>query len=376
MSQKRILGLIQLFILSLGLVFRLQTQATLLPTVYQFKVDNQILFILEDPQDIQKAIDSYMQSFRLTIDPNAKITSMRTLQTIEVVPILNWNVKVNSIQDLYRYLSSTQEQSTQITIQEGDTLYDLAKTYTISMEEIMRLNPLLNPDLIHPGDTFTIKEANPIIDVEISLTNTIDETIPYQTETLTDTSLYTSDKVVVTKGTEGLKQVSYDITLLNGYLKSSQVRSEIIVTPAINQVVKVGTKVAQAKVTSGNFKVTTGTLQSGFGTRTHPITGVKTFHSGLDISNKLDTPVYAYADGTVIETDWDGQLGNTLAIDHGNGLVTKYGHLNSFTVSVGDVVTTSQQVATMGKSGYVTGVHLHFEVLQDGVYKNPLDYLN
>ncbi len=78
----------------------------------------------------------------------------------------------------------------------------------------------------------------------------------------------------------------------------------------------------------------------------------------------------------MVSTEWEGALGNTVTIDHGNGLVTKYGHLNEFSISVGELVSSGQLIAFMGKTGYVTGVHLHFEVLQDGVYQNPLNYLN
>jgi murein DD-endopeptidase MepM/ murein hydrolase activator NlpD len=105
-------------------------------------------------------------------------------------------------------------------------------------------------------------------------------------------------------------------------------------------------------------------------------------HYALDIQTKGDIrPIFAAEAGTVIraETGWNGGYGNVIEIDHGNGVVTLYGHNEVLYVQKGDVVTRGQEIAKMGHTGRVygaTGIHTHFEVRVNGVKKNPMLYLN
>lgn len=103
-------------------------------------------------------------------------------------------------------------------------------------------------------------------------------------------------------------------------------------------------------------------------------------HYAVDIQTRGGGPVFAAEAGTVIRADngWDGGYGNVIEIDHGNGLVTLYGHNKELLVNVGDTVSRGQQIAWMGHTGLVygaTGIHTHFEVRVNGVKKNPLLYL-
>jgi murein DD-endopeptidase MepM/ murein hydrolase activator NlpD len=109
---------------------------------------------------------------------------------------------------------------------------------------------------------------------------------------------------------------------------------------------------------------------SGFGWREDPINKNRKFHSGADIRGKHGTPVLAAGAGTVICAEVKGGYGNVIFVDHGNGLVTRYGHLQRFKVKKGDVVTAGQLIGQVGSTGRTTGPHLHFEVRIDG---NPVD---
>lgn len=105
-------------------------------------------------------------------------------------------------------------------------------------------------------------------------------------------------------------------------------------------------------------------------------------HYALDIQTKGDVrPIFAAEAGTVIraETGWNGGYGNVIEIDHGNGVITLYGHNEALYVKKGDAVTRGQEIAKMGNTGRVygkTGIHVHFEVRVNGVKKNPLLYLD
>lgn len=123
-------------------------------------------------------------------------------------------------------------------------------------------------------------------------------------------------------------------------------------------------------------------VTSPFGWRICPFHG-REHHSGIDIGRKSDgtsidgAAIVATADGTVIQAGYRGGYGNTVMVDHGNGVVTLYAHQQSggIKVSNGQKVSKGERIGTVGSTGYSTGPHLHFEVRVNGVAKNPLSYL-
>lgn len=120
---------------------------------------------------------------------------------------------------------------------------------------------------------------------------------------------------------------------------------------------------------------TRGYLSRGFGYKDDPFTGFKQFHSGLDIANRVNTPIYATADGKVVSVRVNGGLGKMVAIDHGYGFKTRYAHLSKYNVKVGQRVKRGEVIGYMGNTGYSTGPHLHYEVLKNGKPVNPYKYI-
>ena len=118
-----------------------------------------------------------------------------------------------------------------------------------------------------------------------------------------------------------------------------------------------------------------GWTTSGFGYRKSPFTGLREFHKGLDIATRMATPVIATADGIVSFTGTKGFLGKVLAIDHGHGIVTRYGHLKKTFKKRGEAVKRGDVIANVGVSGRTTGPHVHYEVLLNGIPVNPIKYI-
>ncbi|MDI6900977.1 MAG: peptidoglycan DD-metalloendopeptidase family protein [Anaerosomatales bacterium] len=125
-------------------------------------------------------------------------------------------------------------------------------------------------------------------------------------------------------------------------------------------------------------------VSSPYGYRIHPIFGTRKLHTGIDIGRNLDPPksiggaaIVSAGDGTVIYAGWRGGYGNTVMVDHGNGVVTLYAHQPSggITVSKGQRVSRGQRIGTVGSTGYSTGPHLHFEVRINGTPTDPMPYL-
>jgi murein DD-endopeptidase MepM/ murein hydrolase activator NlpD len=114
---------------------------------------------------------------------------------------------------------------------------------------------------------------------------------------------------------------------------------------------------------------------SPFGNRIDPFTHRLNFHSGVDLVAKTGTPILAAAGGRVVFAGEKAGYGNAVEIDHGNGLMTRYGHASRIVAHAGDLVLPRQYIGDVGSTGRSTGPHLHFEVLANGTPVNPADYL-
>jgi murein DD-endopeptidase MepM/ murein hydrolase activator NlpD len=114
---------------------------------------------------------------------------------------------------------------------------------------------------------------------------------------------------------------------------------------------------------------------SRFGYRIDPFTGRSALHTGLDFRAMYGTPIVAAAGGVVVTAMMHPEYGNMVEVDHGNGLVTRYGHASRLLVKKGDLVKRGQQLALVGSTGRSTGAHLHFEVLVQGVQQDPQKFL-
>ena len=115
-----------------------------------------------------------------------------------------------------------------------------------------------------------------------------------------------------------------------------------------------------------------GRVSGGFGYRQDPFTGKRAFHRAIDISTGYGQPVYATADGTVESAARNGALGNLVKINHGFGLVTRYGHLSKFAAPVGSAVSRGDVIGYAGDTGRATGAHVHYEVWVNGRAMNPM----
>ncbi|MGK2286160.1 peptidoglycan DD-metalloendopeptidase family protein [Pedomonas sp. V897] len=114
---------------------------------------------------------------------------------------------------------------------------------------------------------------------------------------------------------------------------------------------------------------------SGYGYRHDPFTGGGAFHTGVDLSGRYGEPVVAAAGGTVTRAAWWGAYGQMVEIDHGRGLVTRYGHLSSIKAKPGQKVAPGTVIGLMGSTGRSTGTHLHYEVRFEDRALNPLPFL-
>lgn len=118
-----------------------------------------------------------------------------------------------------------------------------------------------------------------------------------------------------------------------------------------------------------------GTVSSRYGYRNHPVTGVRSYHAGIDLSAPFGTPVRAAADGVVTAIDREPWLGLSVTVAHRQEYATVYAHLQEVTVPVGHEVARGDMLGAVGSTGMSTGPHLHFEIRYRGEPRDPERYV-
>jgi len=118
-----------------------------------------------------------------------------------------------------------------------------------------------------------------------------------------------------------------------------------------------------------------GRISSGFGNRINPISKKKEFHPGIDIANKIGTPILASRSGKVSFSGWIRGYGRVVVINHSSGYSTLYAHMSKRLAKKGQHVYQGQKIGEVGTSGYSTGPHVHFEIRINGKKLNPIKYL-
>ncbi|MHC1734889.1 MAG: peptidoglycan DD-metalloendopeptidase family protein [Erysipelotrichaceae bacterium] len=349
---------------------------------FRLMVDGTSWGVAEDKGQLQQVIEDYKKSTLTDVEGEVTIESAETTQLIEIVEIEFEGDDFTSIEAIREKIQADEISEVAYTVKSGDSVWAIAQKNKIPVATILQLNPGLDSENIHAGQQIVFQTKDPVIDVVANVQSTIVEPIQYATEYVNDSTLAKGKQVVVKKGVPGSKKITFDLQLVNGYVESKEIVKEEQMTAPVNAVVKVGTKVTVVQKTTStynrtvrNYGVVTGRLSSDYGYRNDPFTGLRTFHTGIDISAPYGTPVYAYAGGTVVVSTSNSIRGNYITIDHGNGLQTSYLHLSSRLVKVGDVVSSRQLIGKVGSTGSATGNHLHFTVTKNGTLVSPWNYV-
>ncbi|MEP6869999.1 MAG: M23 family metallopeptidase [Novosphingobium sp.] len=113
-------------------------------------------------------------------------------------------------------------------------------------------------------------------------------------------------------------------------------------------------------------------MTSGFGMRAHPLLGEYRMHSGVDLAAPIGTAIRAPSDGVVSSAQWRGGYGLFVALEHGGGVETRYGHMSHLNVAAGQQVRKGETIGFVGSTGLSTGPHLHYEMRINGQAVNPV----
>ena len=226
-------------------------------------------------------------------------------------------------------------------------------------------------------------------DTPLSVRSTLtEETIsytPHESVTEKDDTLLAGTRIILRYGTDGETHTVTTRTFLNGVAEGDAQTVTITAREPVDALIRVGTQEVDPEAEPGKregergmdageltFASPTeeGDIASNYGQRA----GV--LHLGLDYSGALGDAVYASCGGIVVSAIERGGYGLMVEIDHGDGFVTRYAHLDSISVAIGDVVAQGDAIGTLGSSGNCSTPHLHFELRIDGIAYNPRYYLD
>lgn len=257
-------------------------------------------------------------------------------------------------------------------VKQGDVLGSIAKAHGLTTAELISLNKgLTATTTLKIDQQLNVTVNKPLLTVTVVTEKYRDEKIAYTKETKQDATMLKGESKVIQQGKDGQKQVVYVITSENGVRTGKSVMNEHITTEAVNEITVVGTKVIPSRGT-GTFTwpAVDGYISSYMGPR------YDGYHRGIDIARPSDRTIKASDNGVVTAAGWEGSYGNRVVVDHNNGYKTVYAHLSSINVKVGQVVAQGSSLGVMGSTGNSTGIHLHFEVQQNGALVNPMSVLN
>jgi len=332
---------------------------------------DKVVAIVKDQKDAETLLKRTMGELSVP-DRGMVLVSAEFVNELSTKPV---NVLLGSIQSN----AVAQEQmikgglmQTYHIVEEGETLETLAAVFGVSDIDIYDEGNRNVATEIEQGDKVCIRSQVEPVGVKMVETGRIKEVIEFETIKKETDEFYKGDTHLQQDGVNGEQIFEGTITKVSGVeTEREQTKEPEIRKEKKDKIILVGTAERPKTAATGTFIVPLDhfTMTSGFGPRWG------THHDGVDLAAPTGTPYYAADGGTVIRAGWFGGYGNCIDIDHGNGVVTRYGHSSQIFVSVGDLVYQGQNIGLVGSTGWSTGPHLHFEVHINGVRQDPEAYV-
>jgi murein DD-endopeptidase MepM/ murein hydrolase activator NlpD len=343
-------------------------------------IDGNQLAIVPDQDTAQKVIEG-IKAYYTPNDTSTEVLSVGIREDIKTADTYEYVGNMLNCDSAVQKIVAGVVTPESYTIQDGDTIWDISNARGISLETIQSQNPGLDINNIQIGDKINLSTTQPYVNVEVVANIKSQETIAYDTEKVNDSTILKGKTKVKQSGQSGTKEVVIKATKVNGIITNEEVASSTVITQPVKEVISVGTKVVKSTITAsrgstssvstkGFIRPTNGLLTSNYGYRSGG------FHTGIDLANSTGTPIKASKAGTVILAGWNGSYGYCVKIDHGNGVVTLYGHNSKLLVSVGQYVNQGQTISLMGSTGNSTGPHCHFGVYVNGVVQSPWKFID
>lgn len=351
-------------------------------------------------EDFDSAIDNTIKAFvdeekyekYLTGTQDKITTTGSTIEDISIRENITIKEKYLSTEEkiftdnleLSRYLLfGTNEPGGTHIVKNGETIAKIAEDYELNVKEFLLVNPTIISEnaLLFSGQVVNIALINPLVSVVVRDNIIEDKVVSFRREVRWDTKYPLGTTFTETVGQNGLTRAEYYTETINGTIAQVSDPKTTPIIEVVNEVVVKG-GLSSGNIGEGDWVWPTQKpyiITSYFGWRTDPISFERAYHRGIDISGTgYGSDIYAALGGEITKVGYSWDMGNHVYINHGNGVQTIYMHLSDFApeTKVGKQVYSGELIGYMGTSGYSTGTHLDFRIINNGVYIDPLTIIN
>lgn len=349
----------------------LELKLALLPKAYAATIlvnGNPAAYV--ENREVAESLLEQLKNENTVLAPGENLISVDFQEDVQVTEGDVPTAKVVSAADAYNLITMGTNSPQIYKVQPGDSLWSIARKNDMYVSDLTEANHIQEDSILALDQIIYLNKPQPLINVVAQVEGSGNVAIPYQTQTITDKSI--SGTKVKTEGQNGEKYVAYTAVKVNGEMENKEVLDEQVLKEPVDKVVVQGSQATYQVASRG------GTAS---GRLIWPVTGYISqsyggHHTGIDIAGSSGSTIVAADGGVVTFAGWQGSYGNLVIINHGNGLVTRYAHCSKFLVSVGQRVSQGQAIARRGSTGHSTGPHLHFEVMVNGSFRNPMNYLH
>ncbi|MEN6327074.1 MAG: peptidoglycan DD-metalloendopeptidase family protein [Syntrophomonas sp.] len=329
-------------------------------------VDGKSVALVRDRKTAEQILKELKQEFAW-VDEGEKLLGLGFMEKVQLKDV---KVSAHDLLDkkqAYGLIKTGTDNPEKYIVKSGDSLWLIARRNDMYVNDIVIANHL-KTDKLDLGQELLLLKSKPYINVVASVEGNKVEQIPFEVQVVVDKNTPRGIRVKQ-EGQNGEKRVEYVATKYNGITSKREVKQETILKAAVNKIIVKGSKVTMVASRGGS-----GNLDwPAYGIITQYYRGGG--HTGIDIGARSGTTIKAADSGYVRSASYQGGYGRFIIIDHNNGIITRYAHCSSISVSEGQSVAKGQAIGTVGSSGRSTGPHLHFEVISRGSFRNPLDYL-
>ncbi len=347
-------------------------------TMYGIYVDDEFEGAFASEKKAKAALQSILDNYASTYGGgNISNVSIDFVQDVKIVKGLYPAAAQTTMANVLSLLTDKAASEEWYTVKKGDTLESIAEAYSLTRKQLLQMNPSVGLFDVRAGDQLLVKKSGAYAQVSMTCTVKKNEAISYKTETVKDTQRYVGDNYVKIKGKNGVRQLTYEVSFVDGKEVSRKKTGAEVLREPITQVNAVGAMnlghgsgVAGDGVVCGKF---IWPLPSSYSVGETFGYQVGRFHNGIDIFGNYGAPIVAADGGTVVEAigyGYNGGWGETILVDHGS-YQTRYSHCSAVLVSAGDKVSQGQVLGRVGSTGYSTCNHLHFEVYYKGSRIDP-----
>lgn len=323
----------------------------------------------------QRIIDEQLAYFA-QIMPHEGDVMVELTSEYQVTPCLALSDRLNTEEELYAALSASGFHESFVVM--GSQSVSLFSAPGDAVPESVR-DPFLSETQL------PLPERNEVLKAAYVIETKITESLAYTTEVIYDDARMPYYSRTLSEGSDGLAAYTYTIAYdINGHVLSKTVKNMEVLREPVPETVVRGCAVREPGVVTGTYirpidvDNLAARVTSAYGAYRENLDKLNTSHSGIDLWGDAGTPIYASDGGTILKAEWHFSYGNYVLIDHGNGNLTRYVHLQAIDAAItkGALVAQGQYLGEMGSTGNSTASHLHFEVYRGFVLVDPAQVLD